>query len=448
MAPPAGATPLSTTVPWAAVHPDRGRRQRQARHGQRADGEHGDSGRAVDGRDGRRVAAATTAVVTGKVALVAPGATVTLAGTEATAALPLESCTSAPWGPATAGSVPVPCVPLPPTTSLGRMATVTERGNTLTVAAHVPPGSVAVTWACTVAPTACVVTGNVVVVAPAGTVALAGTLTLRLLLDSGTVCPLRSGRRPQDQLPLRWVAAEQDRRVHQVPSVGAGVTCTNVELLVVPPRPSLTVAVMVTQVSALTGGGVNIALDPMPIRPRRPTSTGTARRPRPGHRHRPRSACSGRQVSSRRPRPVHTGSAGRCWPSRWPAPERLELRRARRAPFRLAHGEPDPSHGLGRERDRTRSSVPLQGADAQRGPVTEGQAPAQHVLRRIRPVEQIDLRDANGRGPAQLDPGASQLPGSPTLSPAPAALRRPLRRLPSSFPVPSTGSRMTRSRLP
>ena len=94
--------------------------------------------------------------------------------------------------------------------------------------------------------------------------ALAGTLTLRLLLDSGTVCPLDPAAVPRTSCPCAGSPPNRTDGFTRISSVGAGVTCTNVELLVVPPRPSLTVAVMVTQVSALTGGGVNIALDPMP----------------------------------------------------------------------------------------------------------------------------------------------------------------------------------------
>ena len=68
------------------------------------------------------VEAVTEAVVAVKVALLAPAATVTLAGTVAVAAL-LESDTTAPLGAALV-SVTVPCVVPPPVTLLGFIARV------------------------------------------------------------------------------------------------------------------------------------------------------------------------------------------------------------------------------------------------------------------------------------------------------------------------------------
>ena len=65
------------------------------------------------------VAEPTAEVVTGKVAEVAPAATVTLAGTEATDVLPLASVITAPPEGATASSVTVPVDPDPPVTLVG-----------------------------------------------------------------------------------------------------------------------------------------------------------------------------------------------------------------------------------------------------------------------------------------------------------------------------------------
>ena len=59
-----------------------------------------------------------------KVALVAPAATVTLAGTVATAVLALLRPTTAPPAGAPAVNVTVPCDELPPTTEVG--VTLTE----------------------------------------------------------------------------------------------------------------------------------------------------------------------------------------------------------------------------------------------------------------------------------------------------------------------------------
>src|SRR5262249_61369899 len=69
------------------------------------------------------VAAVTPVVVTLKEALVAPAATVTLAGTLATVVLLLDSVTTAPPAGAAEVNVTVPCDELPPTTELGARLT-------------------------------------------------------------------------------------------------------------------------------------------------------------------------------------------------------------------------------------------------------------------------------------------------------------------------------------
>ena len=71
------------------------------------------------------VVAVTTDVVTANVAVVAPAATVTLAGTIADASL-LDSVTTAPPEGALPESVTVPVEPVPPTTLEGLSVTETE----------------------------------------------------------------------------------------------------------------------------------------------------------------------------------------------------------------------------------------------------------------------------------------------------------------------------------
>jgi hypothetical protein len=87
------------------------------------------------------VEVATVLVVTVKVALVLPLATVTLAGTLATAVLLLDSVTTAPPLGAAPLSVAVPCEELPPVTLAGFSAsedTVTV-GETVSVADRLAP---------------------------------------------------------------------------------------------------------------------------------------------------------------------------------------------------------------------------------------------------------------------------------------------------------------------
>jgi len=76
---------------------------------------------------------ATALVVTVKVAVVAPDATLMLAGTWAAAMLLLDSVTTAP--PAGAGplSVSVPVEPTPPTTDVGLSVTVFSATAAVTV---------------------------------------------------------------------------------------------------------------------------------------------------------------------------------------------------------------------------------------------------------------------------------------------------------------------------
>ena len=137
------------------------------------------------------VEAATALVVTENVALVAPAAMVTLAGTWA-AALVLDSMTTAP--PAGAGpfnvTLPVGDA-VPPVTLAGlTVSDVGIGGTTVIAAAWLVLSNDAEIVIEADAPTALVLMVKVAVVAPSGTVTPAGTLaTPELLLDSATRIP-------------------------------------------------------------------------------------------------------------------------------------------------------------------------------------------------------------------------------------------------------------------
>ncbi len=75
------------------------------------------------------VAVVTAPVLTVKVALVVPAGTVTLAGTEATAGLLLESASEVPPAGVAAASVTVPWAVPPPVTVVGLTATESELPN-------------------------------------------------------------------------------------------------------------------------------------------------------------------------------------------------------------------------------------------------------------------------------------------------------------------------------
>src|SRR6266851_2584454 len=140
------------------------------------------------------VEVATGLVVTVKVALVAPAGTVTpLTGTLADGS-PLERETTAP--PLGAGplSVTVPVEGLPPATFAGLKVSEDRTGIgcgvTVSVAVCVPPPYDAEMVTEVEVTTGLVVTVNVALVAPAGTVTpLAGTLAAALLLDRETRAP-------------------------------------------------------------------------------------------------------------------------------------------------------------------------------------------------------------------------------------------------------------------
>jgi len=148
------------------------------------------------------VDALTALVPTVNVAVVAPAATVTLAGTRATLVLLLESAICAP--PAGAGplNVTVPVEELPPTTLVGlsvKEVGVGDGGGTgLTVsdAVLLTPPRVAVMVALVDALTTLVLTVNVALVAPAAIVTLAGVRAAVVLLLESTTCAPPAGAGP------------------------------------------------------------------------------------------------------------------------------------------------------------------------------------------------------------------------------------------------------------
>jgi hypothetical protein len=138
-------------------------------------------------------------VVTVKVALVWPAATVTLAGTVATSKSALESETTAPPVGAAPLRVTVPVDVTPPTTEVGLKVTEDGTGGvTVSVPVAVVPAKVAETLTLVDVALHVVVAVKVAEEAPAATVTLAGTpTTLLLALARETTIP------PVGAIPLR-----------------------------------------------------------------------------------------------------------------------------------------------------------------------------------------------------------------------------------------------------
>ena len=116
-------------------------------------------------------------VVTVKVAVEDPEATVTLGGTVAAAVVSLDNVTVTPSTDAGLSSVTVPVEGVPPVTLAGFTDTaVRDGGSTVMLAVWIPlPVAVIVTP--TAEGTGTIVIGNVADVAPCNTVTVAGTVT-------------------------------------------------------------------------------------------------------------------------------------------------------------------------------------------------------------------------------------------------------------------------------
>jgi hypothetical protein len=143
------------------------------------------------------VEAVTDGVVIVKFALVAPDATVTLAGAVATAVLLLVRVTTAPPDGAALVSLTVPFDAAPPATLVGLTESDDSEaggGGVVTVnpAARLTPLYAPLIVAEVDEVTEIVPTVNVAFVAPAATVTLAGTVAAGLLLVSVTTAPPES----------------------------------------------------------------------------------------------------------------------------------------------------------------------------------------------------------------------------------------------------------------
>ena len=135
----------------------------------------------------------TEVVVTVKVALLAPAGTVTLAGTLVALELSDSDTTVPPLGAAPV-RVTVPVEALPPVTLVGLRLNAEsvgppDGGLTVSGAVRVTPPKTAETVADVAAVTEVVVTVKVLLVAPAGTVTLAGTLVALEFSESDTTAP-------------------------------------------------------------------------------------------------------------------------------------------------------------------------------------------------------------------------------------------------------------------
>ena len=156
----------------------------------------------------------TGLVDTVNVAVVRPAATVTLAGTVATAVLLLDNATTAPPAGAAEVSVTVACDGFPPTRLAGLRATdeiAAAGGFTVSKALPVTPPYEPKMYTPVEVATVFVAMENVALLAPAATVTSVFTLAAELLLDNVTIAPpdgaaLDNVTEPTDELPLVTMA--------------------------------------------------------------------------------------------------------------------------------------------------------------------------------------------------------------------------------------------------
>jgi hypothetical protein len=202
------------------------------------------------------VDAVTVTVLTVKVALVAPAATVTLAGTVAAAVLLLVSVTVAPPEGAAPVSVTVPCELLPPTTVDGLTASDDREAcaggfDIVNSALRLTPPAEPLIVADVDVVTVAVLTVNVALVAPAATVTLAGTVARAvLLLVSVTTAPpdgaaLASVAVPCEVLPPATVDGLSVIAESVAGGGAAGVTVKLADCVTPPPDTEMVTTVVV-----------------------------------------------------------------------------------------------------------------------------------------------------------------------------------------------------------
>jgi hypothetical protein len=185
-------------------------------------------------------------VETVNVALVLPAVTVTDDGTDAALVLLLDSMTTAPPDGAGAVNVTVPVPRSPPRIVVGLTEIAASPLTGAVVMVKVPlcdePLPVAVIVALVLAFTDCVLTEKLAELAPGGTVTLAGTTALRLLLDRlMTVPPF--GAVPLNVtvpiVPIPPCTVDGFKVTEDGTMGGAACPIVSVAVAVPPPRPTI-----------------------------------------------------------------------------------------------------------------------------------------------------------------------------------------------------------------
>ena len=172
-------------------------------------------------------------MLTVKVAVVAPPATVTFAGTVAAPVLLLLSVTTAPALAAGPLSVTVPVVEVPPITTVGlRLVELTTGAVTVSAVVFVELLLVAEMVTDVLLATGFVLTVNVAVLAPPATVTLAGTVAAPvLLLVSVTTAPAVAATAFSVTVPVDDVPPVTDVGL-KLTELGTGASTVSVAVLV------------------------------------------------------------------------------------------------------------------------------------------------------------------------------------------------------------------------